>query len=1071
MSHNRFRLTICWVPLAAFALYAAGCDGGGDDGTVVPPPQCVVVADCDSRLKASGFVPGCTTVACNAGVCEFSGAEKQGQPCDDGQGCTENDVCVVRQCVGVARTCNDGDPCTTDRCDGPTGECVFAVASGNSCDDGIDCTSNDRCDVDGLCHGAPTDTCECQDDFDCDAALSVDLCDGPLGCTADYRCEIVAENRVVCDASGDSTCLEAVCQPDTGGCELTARSEGLACDSTSNPCVSEGTCSSGACVGPPRDCSDGNPCTLDSCDATLAPGEVCVHLPTGGTCNDGDPCTVNDFCQDGACEGSAKPCDDQNACTADTCDAETGQCLHANVLGPCDDGVPCTADDVCGSVTLEGSAESQPNGVCAGTPVACDDGNVCTSDTCLNAAGNALCQHLPLPGPCDDGDACSVNDFCLGGVCSAGAMVCECEGDADCDAITLSDPCPGERACEDSVFPHVCTVIPGSEVVCEQPAAPCQVATCAPTTGVCETKPLADGKPCDDGDGCTIGSLCVDTVCVAQALVDCDDADDCTSNVCEDGACLSVPLDQGGVLLAADFDSGLPAGWTATTTSQSAAAWAVSTDYTPNASGLGVVATGIGGQYGGPVEATLTSPEFIPRGANVALDLMTRVQVAQPGCGTDKLVVAASSYGQVVPLLQVCATEANWTLHQLDLKDFRDRPTRLVFSFQADAVTNAGFGAAIDDVLVEGEYLCSDGDACTTQDRCALGACKGAPTLCDDNDPCTKDSCDHLTGSCVFSAAACACTLDSDCPSAGPCVSRACGAGGVCVDTPITGPCNDGSVCTQGDTCSQGACVGSPVSCADADPCTTDSCDPVSGCAHAPADGPSCNDGDACTTADACVAGVCVGVPKSCDVGSECTVGQCIAGACQFSALHDGQKVYEAKFDSVGPGKLPAGFVLGAGSPEYSWATATGQAVSGPNALASVLPQTWSAALLSVRSPSFLVPDDGGTLSVAVSAVLSSSSCSVDVLRLLIDGDVVAEVCDDTSGFEILEVDLHAYAGQSVDVSFELTLGAGSAGSADVRLDNLKVTGRYLCDDAQTCTANDACVLGACQGTAIPNCQ
>jgi hypothetical protein len=1075
LSHNRFGLTICWLPVALFgalALLGAGCDGGDDGGTQVPAPQCTVAADCDARLSVSGFVPACTTVSCNAGVCEFSGAAKQGQPCDDGQGCTEQDSCLARQCVGVAKVCDDTDPCTADRCDGPTGQCVFSVASGNSCDDGIPCTGNDRCDVDGVCHGAPTEACECQDDFDCDASLSTNLCDGPLGCTAEYRCAVVAGNQVVCDAAGDSTCLEAVCQPDTGGCELTARNEGAACAGDVNACVVEGTCSSGACVGPPRDCSDDNPCTLDSCDASLAPGEVCVHTPTGGTCNDGDPCTVNDSCQLGACAGSAKVCDDQNACTADTCDAESGQCLHAFILGPCDDGVPCTDNDACGSVVLEGGTEPQPNGVCGGAPVDCDDDNVCTSDACLNAAGQALCQHLPSPGACEDGDACSIDDFCLGGACTAGTMVCECEADADCDAITLTDPCPGERACDDSVFPHLCTVIAGSEVVCSQPAEPCDVATCVPATGACETKALANGKPCDDGDACTTGSLCVDNVCVAQGIVDCDDDDDCTSDVCEDGVCLSVPLDQSGVLLAADFDSGLPAGWTATTTSQTAAAWAVSANFTPNASGLGVVATGAGGQYGGPVEATLTSPEFVPRGAQVSLDVMTRVQVAQPGCGTDKLVIAASSYGQVTPLLQVCATEAAWTMHHLDLKDFRDRPTRLVITFQADATVNAGFGAAIDDVLAEGLYLCDDDDACTTGDGCASGQCEGALTVCNDNDPCTNDSCNHTTGACVFQAApACACTLDSDCPSAGPCVSRVCGAAGLCVDTLLSGACSDGSVCTEGDTCAAGVCVGTPIACGDSNPCTTDSCDKVAGCSHAPADGPACDDGDACTVGDACAAGTCLGAPKSCDTGSECTVGQCAGGTCSYQALHDGQKVYEAKFDGVPPGQVPAGFVVGAGPPEFGWATATGLVVSGPNALASVLPASWTSALLSVRSPTFAVPDDGGHLSVAVRAVLASSSCSSDVLRVVIDGDVVAEICDDTTGFQTVQVDLLPYAGQSVDVRFELTLGPGTGADANVRLDDLKVTGKYLCDDAKACTTADACLLGVCTGTAVPNCQ
>lgn len=46
-------------------------------------------------------------------------------------------------------------------------------------------------------------------------------------------------------------------------------------------------------------------------------------------------------------------------------------------------------------------------------------------------------------------------------------------------------------------------------------------------------------------------------------------------------------------------------------------------------------------------------------------------------------------------------------------------------------------------------------------------------------------------------------------------------------------PCSTGNACTVGDACAQGVCApGSPRTCEDGDPCTFDSCDPVSGCAN-----------------------------------------------------------------------------------------------------------------------------------------------------------------------------------------------------------------------------------------------
>ncbi|MCH7813745.1 MAG: PKD domain-containing protein, partial [Planctomycetes bacterium] len=37
-------------------------------------------------------------------------------PCDDGDQCTEDDVCSSGVCVGVVVSCDDGNPCTIDTC-------------------------------------------------------------------------------------------------------------------------------------------------------------------------------------------------------------------------------------------------------------------------------------------------------------------------------------------------------------------------------------------------------------------------------------------------------------------------------------------------------------------------------------------------------------------------------------------------------------------------------------------------------------------------------------------------------------------------------------------------------------------------------------------------------------------------------------------------------------------------------------------------------------------------------------------------------------------------------------------
>ncbi len=72
---------------------------------------------------------------------------------------------------------------------------------------------------------------------------------------------------------------------------------------------------------------------------------------------------------------------------------------------------------------------------------------------------------------------------------------------------------------------------------------------------------------------------------------------------------------------------------------------------------------------------------------------------------------------------------------------------------------------------------CDDDDACTENDTCSNGVCNGTRVECNDDNPCTDDSCD---------------------PSQG------------CVYTANNEPCDDGNACTTGDTCVNGGCVGSP---------------------------------------------------------------------------------------------------------------------------------------------------------------------------------------------------------------------------------------------------------------------
>jgi hypothetical protein len=127
--------------------------------------------------------------------------------------------------------------------------------------------------------------------------------------------------------------------------------------------------------------------------------------------------------------------------------------------------------------------------------------------------------------------------------------------------------------------------------------------------------------------------------------------------------------------------------------------------------------------------------------------------------------------------------------------------------------------------------------ACVPADQpneCTCGAAPGcSPPNCDDQNPCTDDSCGSAGGAFV------------------------------CNNTPNTAPCDDLDPCTVGDVCGGGACTPGPSPCDDDNPCTDDSCGSAGGgfvCDNTPNTAP-CDDGEDCTVGDVCDGGSCVPGP------------------------------------------------------------------------------------------------------------------------------------------------------------------------------------------------------------------
>ncbi len=358
---------------------------------------------------------------------------------------------------------------------------IIVVNQGNA-------TQNQNIFLHGSDDGCPPVEGECEMASDCPRP---DLCRN-IGCV---------EN--MCTDLGPIDC-DGACDPGTGQCGPCGGSG--ECDD-GNPCTLD-SCQGGGCVFEPVVCEDFGPypCSFEACDPKGAPGN-CDGLRIAGdheACDDGDPCTEGEFCWTLQCMGGV-PTD--SAC----CDVECpegqvcceGVCQECCDDGDCDDGNLCTIDSCDG-------------GSCTATPVVCDDDGVFCNGTEACNPSNGLCEGTG--NPCAAGEVCcEVTDSCVDECCDDNA--CD-DGD-----LCTTDACVG-GTCQ--YTPVDC---PDNGVFCDGPES------CDDQTGEC----VSGGDPCGDGEVCCESSAsCVDECCDDSA---CDDGDLCTTDACVDGTCQYTPVD------------------------------------------------------------------------------------------------------------------------------------------------------------------------------------------------------------------------------------------------------------------------------------------------------------------------------------------------------------------------------------------------------------------------------------------------------------------------------------------------------------------------------------------------
>jgi len=661
-----------------------------------------------------------------------------------------------------------------------------------------------------------------------------------------------------------------------------------------------------------RPCGETDDCsgvaeTEDACILYGDQGSFC-----GGGCGEAGECPWGFECKqvttvDGieleqcVAETGECPCTDasvaQGLWTPCSVDNEYGLCEGKRVcleegLTDCDAQLP--TQEACNGVDDDCDGEADEPELVEGKYVElCDDGNDCTADSCAGEEG--CLNELLETGSCDDGNPCTAADHCAQGACVGDPVICE-----------------DENPCTD----NVCTEVGG----CEYP----------PKEG-----------SCDDGDPCTLGDHCLGGQCSGEPVqCDCTKDEDCLAledgNLCNGSLVCDALKPPYKCVVSPEtvVTCPQPEGANAFCLQSACAPATGECSFEPAHEEL-LCDDGDNCTYDSRC-AQGSCSGGLDVNCNDGNPCTDDACEAGVGCvSTDNS--AACSDGDTCTVGDTCLGGVCESGPGLDCDD-GDACNGLE---GCDAGTGCQAGVPLD---------CDDGKMCNGWETCdpATGCQVGVPLVCDDGDPCTNDSCDDQSG-CAFVASAgneCddgdACTeldvcLDGVCVGSGekacadndPCTDNYCDPTVGCVTKLNEAFCNDGNVCTTGDHCHLGECIGGmELACSDGNPCTEDSCSTQAGCQFLPADGECpggtcaggvcvpecpggcddanpctgdvclgeegcvsynldgpCDDNDPCTETDVCQGGACVGSGAlTCNDNNDCTTDTCVPGSgCDFA--------------------------------------------------------------------------------------------------------------------------------------------------------------------------------------------
>jgi hypothetical protein len=312
-----------------------------------------------------------------------------------------------------------------------------------------------------------TDLQEVSEDGDIQIDTATDLEETTgITCKSDKECENIAVG----------SCRKAVCNYKTNECVSVPddSKESTSCVPQNKCAIGDGKCKQGSCVPSlVKKCEDEIACTEDSCDPGT--GDCVFTKLNGAGCDDSDSCTENDKCVEGTCQPGKNICQCKKV---EDCPAIENKCL--------------------------GEYECKDNKcvIKAGTAISCEQSSEpCKVNLCDPSDGICKLNNREDNTGCSDNKKCTENDLCINGNCE------------------------------------------GKEIKCDDKNE-CTLDSCDENTGKCTTQNLIDTK-CDDKDICTDGETCKDGNCGNGTMIfgcchdeeDCDDDLSCTKETCANNKC------------------------------------------------------------------------------------------------------------------------------------------------------------------------------------------------------------------------------------------------------------------------------------------------------------------------------------------------------------------------------------------------------------------------------------------------------------------------------------------------------------------------------------------------------